>query len=392
MTDSGPRGETVETAFNDLIAWVAAHQKQSADTATTYKTKAPTDGARGAAHNEDVKTLLPTYNVEAVSAANSDIKTHPGQLDMHTADDPVDAMTVLRYGKVTGSIETPTGKESSLDEKADLLARKAAGLQKLLTKLSAEAPVTADTAPVAGSAPTPAADPVDAPFGSKEAADKVAVEVVTRWRKQASSLARQLGYYQLGFTQMTEVLTKAANAPGGLAALLAGGAPGEDMPPPDAAMAGGLPPGPPAAPPGPDAGGAVMPPGGGGAPSPEEVVDQTLAGLMEATGMSPQQLCALVESKLQTMGGGDGYPAPAEGGSDDAAPPDAPPDDGGDDEKKEASRKQYVKLANDLRVLQMLTGRAAATSGPPTTPKTKAARELREKAREYFADLRRSVA
>lgn len=375
---------TLDPSLQDLLNWVKTAGSRSSGSsdvttvsASTCQVKTPAQNARGAADDRYLDRVTPlNVNSVAVRGTKTEPKS-PALMETFTWEDPADPVTVLRYGQTGGP------KIASDQDVLDLAEKQAEALDRLVTKFAAAASQPAET-----NGPPPAVvdqslDPLAATLGftSKTAADQAAAAVIGEWQKHASDLADRWTCYSLGFTRAQELLEKAA-ADGSLAALLGAGAPPLDL----AGLANALPPGAPppnmtAPVPLPDRD-ADLPPQvmaavneTSGELSPEEIVDQTLAGLMEATGMTPDQLKELIVRHLEAMGSPGQSPESPEGA-------------------KESSDRstRIARLVKAAHVLDRLSDRARRLNRPPASPRNKAAEAHRARAREYFADLRKSVA
>lgn len=396
-----------DMTFQDLVNVLADIPTAATKQANgKYQVTTPSEGSASPHHDSAIRLALPNKNVEDGPGSSAGLPDlGPAQQNIYLASEAApDVTKVLEYGKTSGpsNFDFKSASDQDISAKVEEQRKKASELENILRKIAANIPAPENRVnPAAATQVTQKAaeDNIEEYMGfqSKQAADEAALGVVMEFRKRASEIAEQFHWYNRGFADTVEYLNKVA-ANGELDQMMAAEAAG-GLPPEAMGAEGGMPVDPAAmgAPP-PDAGGGMPPEamgGGGGVPAPDELVDQALAALMEVTGLPPQQLEALILDKLGQLGGGgeglaqDSLPEGAEGSIEDAAGALG----SGAAMKEAKSKELMIKLSNDVLLVRTLGKRAAELRGKNIPePASKAAREHRDRAREYFNDLRRSVA
>lgn len=404
---------TFDDLVNSLKSIPSGNTKQADG---KYKVTKPSEGSETAVSDKAVNLALPQNNVSNGPDSTEKMPDlGPATQEIYrSADAAPDVTKVLQYGKTSGpsNFDFKSASDADIANKVAEQQKKAAELQKILEKVAANIPSDQnrgdkETNKSATDSNTTTFEEALG-FPSKQAADEHARNVVASFVKRASEIADYLHNYNMGYAQADQYIQKIASngelqsmmdhyykqanpemgmdpAMAGADPMAAGAAAGMDP-----AMAGGDP--------------AAMggDPMAGGDVNSEEMIEQALAALMEVTGMTPQQLEALLMDKLEQMGGGTG-----EGLGQDNAP------EGGEMEgvegaagqlgaggamkvasaKTKKNDKMFKKLAGDLQLVRMLGDHAVKMKNKKVTePTSKAAKAHREEARTYFADLRRSVA
>jgi len=392
------------TTFADLTNYLNTLAQKKAAAAGSkaasgeLKTTTPQEGVRDSANDK----VLNDYPNHFSKAPKSDEKMKPpgvGEpLTVHTSDDGVEHVEVIRYGSAT--------KEASAEDRLQDHKNTIAAIDKLIAgfKKEAKPQVQAEEKPTETKEASAEEDKLAAALNlTKEQADKAAAARVGEWAKVAQDLADDLIVYSAAHKETNDLLTKMASD-GSLeqALMAAGGPPGAGGPP------AGLPPELAGAVGGGDAGlppelaaAAGAPPadaGAGGAMSEDQILDQALSQLMAETGMTPDQLADALEAHLQTMQGGEpSSPAPTPAPEGKASEPDG---DEGEEPKKEAKAKikaddtkeQIRKVAEAVVIARRIGDFSRSGVKAPKVKETKQAALQKQVLKEYFADLRRLVA
>jgi len=379
------------TTFADLTNYLnsLAQKKAAANVSKAasgdLQTTTPSEGVRDNANDKALKD----YPNHFSNAPKSDEKMKPpgvgDTLTVHTADDGVEHVEVIRYGSAT--------KEASAEDRIREQRSTIEALDKLIAGFKKEAKPQATPEAV----PVKEASAEDDKLASalnltKDQADKAAAVRVGEWVKVSEALADDFVMYAAAYHDTHKMLVKMA-ADGSLEqALMAAAGPAAGAPaglPPE--LAGGMPP---------EMAAAAAPPAGpdaGGAMSDDQILDQALAQLMAETGMSPDQLAEALEAHLASIQGGGGEggesaPAPAPEGK--AAEPDG---DEGVPPKKEAKNKAAStpdmarKVAEAVTIVRRIGDYSRSGVKAPKVKETKQAQLQKQALKEYFADLRRLV-